>query len=45
MMLMEEHRRRVFNRRVKSKIFGLKSEEVIGDWRKLHTEGHYVLNS
>jgi hypothetical protein len=42
---MEEHRQRVFNKRVIRKMFGCKREEVIGDWRKLHTEGHYVLNS
>jgi len=43
--LIEEYRQRVFSKKVIRKIFGPKREEVIGDWRKLHTEGHYVLNS
>ena len=42
--LMKEHRQGVFNKRVIRKIFGPKREEVIGDWRKLHAEGHSVLN-
>jgi hypothetical protein len=42
---LEEHRQRVFNKRVIRKIFGPKREEVIEDWRKLYVEGHYVSNS
>ena len=29
---------RVFKKRVLRRIFGPKSEEVIGEWRKLHNE-------
>jgi hypothetical protein len=36
--LWEEHRLRVFENRVLKRIFGPKSDEVIGGWRKLHTE-------
>jgi hypothetical protein len=36
--LMEEHRLRVFENRVPRRIFGPKSDEVIGEWRKLHNE-------
>jgi hypothetical protein len=36
--LREEHRLRVFENRVLRKIFGPKSDEVIGGWRKLHNE-------
>jgi hypothetical protein len=35
----EEHRLRVFENRVLRRIFGLKRDEVIGGWRKLHNEG------
>ena len=42
--LMEERRQRVFNNGVLRK-FGLRRAEVIGDWRKLLTEGLYVSNS
>jgi hypothetical protein len=34
----EEHKRREFENRVLSRIFGLKGDEVTGDWRKLHIE-------
>jgi hypothetical protein len=34
--LREEHKLRVFENRVLRKIFGLKRDEVIGGWRKLH---------
>jgi hypothetical protein len=34
--LKEEHRLRVFENRVLRKIFGLRIDEVTGDWRKLH---------
>jgi hypothetical protein len=36
--LREEHRLRVFENRVQRKIFGRKTEEVAGDWRRLHNE-------
>jgi hypothetical protein len=36
--IREEHRLRVFENRVLRKIFGLKRDEVIGGWRKLHNE-------
>jgi hypothetical protein len=36
--LREEHRLRVFENRVLSRIFGLKRDEVTGGWRKLHNE-------
>jgi hypothetical protein len=35
----------VFENRVLRRIFGLKSDEVTGDWRKLHNEEHYNLYS
>jgi hypothetical protein len=34
----EEHRLRVFQNRLLRKTFGLKRDEVIGGWRKLHNE-------
>jgi hypothetical protein len=36
--LKEEHRLRVFEKRVLRRIFGLKRDEVTGGWRKLHKE-------
>jgi hypothetical protein len=36
--LREEHRQRVFENRVLRRIFGLKRNEVMGEWRKLHNE-------
>jgi hypothetical protein len=36
--IREEHRLKVFENRVLRRIFGPKSEEVIGGWRKLHNE-------
>jgi hypothetical protein len=35
--LREEHRLRVFKNGVVRKIFGPVSEDVTGDWRKLHS--------
>jgi len=35
----EEQRLRVFKNRVVRKIFGRVSEDVTGDWRKLHRGG------
>jgi hypothetical protein len=36
--LREEHRLRVFEKRVLRRMFGPKRNEVTGDWRKLHNE-------
>jgi hypothetical protein len=36
--LKEEHRLRVFENRVQSRIFGTGRDEVTGEWRKLHNE-------
>jgi hypothetical protein len=36
--LREEHRLRVFENWVLRRIFGLKRNEVMGEWRKLHNE-------
>jgi hypothetical protein len=36
--LREEHRLRVFENRVLRRIFGPKRDEVIGEWRKLHSK-------
>jgi hypothetical protein len=36
--LRENHRIRVFENRVLRKIFGPKTDEVMGRWRKLHNE-------
>jgi hypothetical protein len=41
--LREEHRLRAFENRLLRKIFRPKSEEVIGQWERLHTEKLYVI--
>jgi hypothetical protein len=44
--LREEHRLRVFENRVLSRIFGPKRDEVTGEWRKLHSgELHNLYSS
>jgi hypothetical protein len=43
--LKEEHRLRVFENRVLRRIFGLKRDEVMGKWRKLHKEELHDLYS
>jgi hypothetical protein len=43
--LREEHRLRVFENRVLRRIFGLKRDEVTGEWRKLHKEELHDLYS
>jgi hypothetical protein len=43
--LREEHRLRVFENRVLRRIFGLKRDEVTGEWRKLHNEELHDLYS
>jgi hypothetical protein len=35
---MKEHRLRVFQNRVLRRLFGLKRDEIVGGWRKLHNE-------
>jgi hypothetical protein len=37
-LVSEEHRLKVFENRVLSRIFGPKRDEVKGEWRKLHNE-------
>jgi hypothetical protein len=41
----EKHRLRVFENKVLRRIFGPKSDEVTGEWRKLHNEELYDLYS
>ena len=36
--LREEHRLRVFENRVLGKVFGPETDEVTGEWRRLHDE-------
>jgi hypothetical protein len=36
--LREEHRLRVFENRVLRRLFGLKRDEVMGEWRIMHNE-------
>jgi hypothetical protein len=43
--LREEHRLRVFEKRVLRRICGSKSDEVMGDWRKLRNEDLHNLYS
>jgi hypothetical protein len=38
LILMEEHRLRVFENRMLRRIFGPRMDEVMGGWRKLHKE-------
>jgi hypothetical protein len=45
LMLREEHRLRVFEKRVLRRIFGPKRDEVTGEWRKLHNEELHNLYS
>jgi hypothetical protein len=40
LILREEHILRVFENRVLRRIFGLKRDEVMGGWRKLHKKEH-----
>jgi hypothetical protein len=43
--LREENRLRVFENRVVRRIFGPKTDEVTGEWRKLHNEELHILYS
>jgi hypothetical protein len=45
LILREEHRLRVFKNRVMRRIFGLKTDEVMGGWRKLHNDELHNLHS
>jgi hypothetical protein len=40
-----EHRLRMFENRVLRRIFGMKKDEVIGGWRKLHNDELHNLYS
>jgi hypothetical protein len=39
----DSHRQRVYENRVLRKIYGLKKDETIRDWRKLHNEELHIL--
>jgi hypothetical protein len=41
----EENGLRVFENRVPRRIFGPKTDEVTGEWRKLHNEERHILYS
>jgi hypothetical protein len=41
--LKEEHRLKMFENRVLRRIFAPKSDEVTGEWRKLHNEELHIL--
>jgi hypothetical protein len=43
--IREEHRLRVFENKVLRRIFGRKSDEVAGEWRKLHNKELHDLYS
>jgi hypothetical protein len=43
--LQEEHRLRVFENRVLGRIFGPKRDDMMGEWRKLHSEELHNLYS
>jgi hypothetical protein len=43
--LREEHRLKVFEKRVVQRIFGPKRDVVVGGWRKLHKELHNLYSS
>ena len=43
--LREEHRLRLFENKVLRKIFGAKSDEITGEWRKLHNAELHALYS
>ena len=46
LLLKEERRLRVLENRVLRRIFGLKWDEVTGEWRRLHNEElHYLCSS
>jgi hypothetical protein len=45
LILKEEHRLRVFEKKVMRRIFGPTRDEVTGGWRKLHNEEFHNLYS
>jgi hypothetical protein len=45
LILREENRLRVFESRVRRRLFGQKRNEIIGGWRKLHNEELHNLYS
>jgi hypothetical protein len=45
LILKEQCRLRVFENKVVRRIFGPKRDEVTGEWRRLHNEELYALNS
>ena len=44
-MQRDEHRLRVFENKVRRKIFGAKRDEITGEWRKLHNAELHTLYS
>jgi len=42
--MREEHRLRVFKKRVLRKIFGAKRDDITGDWRRPHNKELCVLH-
>jgi hypothetical protein len=44
LILREECRQRVFEKRVLRRIFGPKRNEVTGEWRRLHNKELYALH-
>jgi hypothetical protein len=44
-ILREERRLRVFENRVLRRIFGIKGDEVTGEWKKLHKNELHILYS
>jgi hypothetical protein len=45
MTLREEHRLKVFKKRVPRRLFGPKRDGVTEDWRKVHNEFHNLYSS
>jgi hypothetical protein len=43
--LREDHRLKAFEDMILRRIFGPKSDEVTGEWRKLHNEELHILYS
>jgi hypothetical protein len=45
LVVFTKHRLRVFENRVLRRIFGPKRDEVMGEWRKLHSREPHILYS
>ena len=43
--MREEHKLRVFEKKILRKIFGAKRVEITGEWRKLHNSQLYAFYS